>query len=119
MSFKIREFYYYAVCFVTLIMCIFAITGLVNTIADMFFPYPPYTPSKIELLKNPKVLESDISDNQKIQQWVEEEQQMIKERETQQKRHQIARDFSRSISFLLVAFPIYLYHWRRVIKFES
>ncbi len=119
MSFKIREFYYYAICFVTLIMCIFALTGLVSTITDMFFPYPSYTPSKMDLVKKSEIIKPELKDDQAIQEWVEEQQQMIKDREDQQRRHQIAREISRSISFLLVAFPLYIYHWRRVRSFES
>lgn len=36
MSIKIREIYYHAVCFVTLIFCIFALTGMANIITDIF-----------------------------------------------------------------------------------
>lgn len=119
MSFKVREFYYYAICFVTLIICIFAAAQLVDTIAEMFYPYPEHTPSKIELYQMKERMNSDSIDNETIKQWVEEERQIRTEREIKARQHRFAKELARSLAFLIIAIPLYIYHWRRVRNFET
>lgn len=119
MSTRIREIYYYAVCFVTLIITIFALTGVVDTIAEMAYPYPQYTPSKLEMIQMNEQQNTDVSDPEKMQKLLEAEQKAQAERDKAARQHQVARQLSRNLSLLIVAVPLYLYHWRRVRKFES
>lgn len=119
MSTRIREIYYYAVCFVTLIITIFALTGVVNTVAEMAYPYPQYTPSKLEIIQMSEKQNTDVSDPETMQQLLEQEQKMQIERDKAARQHQVARQLSRNLSLLLVAVPLYLYHWRRVRKLEG
>lgn len=119
MSFKVREFYYYAICFVTLIICIFAVAQLVDTIAEMFYPYPEYAPSKMELYQMKDRVNSDSVDSETLKQWVKEEQQLRMKREVQSRQHRFAKNLARSLAFLIIAIPLYIYHWRRVRSFEA
>lgn len=95
----LRNLYLYLVCLVTLVMSIFATVNLVRSTVELLYPDPGYyaysAPAK----------EPGVSD------------------EGQQRREQSARDSQRrqavlalvgSGTLLLVAGPVYAYHWRRV-----
>ena len=95
----LRNLYLYLVCLVTLVMSIFATVNLVRSTVELLYPDPGYyaysAPAK----------EPGVSD------------------EEQQRREQSARDSQRrqavlalvgSGTLLLVAGPVYAYHWRRV-----
>lgn len=119
MSFKIREIYYYTICFVTLIICIFSMAQLVDTITESFFPYPEYTPSKMEILRMPERPEMAQVSPEALEKWVVEEQQLRIDREVQTRQYRLATKLARSLTLLIITIPIYLYHWRRVRAFEN
>ena len=95
----LRNLYLYLVCLVTLVMSIFATVNLVRSTVELLYPDPGYyayeAPAK----------EPGVSD------------------EEQRRREQAARDSQRrqavlslvgSGTLLLVAGPVYAYHWRRI-----
>jgi hypothetical protein len=95
----LRNVYLYLVCLITLVISIFAAVSLVRNTVELLYPDPGYygveAPAK----------EPGIS------------------AEEQQRRQQAARDSQRrqavlglvgSGTLLLIAGPLYAYHWRRV-----
>ena len=97
--FSLRNLYLYLVCLITLVISIFAAVNVVRGAAELLYPDPGYygfdAPAK----------EPGLS------------------AEEQRRREQAARDSQRrqavlglvgSGTLLLIAGPVYVYHWRRV-----
>lgn len=94
----LRNLYLYLVCLVTLIISIFAAVNLVRGAVELLYPDPGYY--GFDAGKEPGL-----------------------SAEEQQRREQAARDSQRrqavlglvgSGTLLLIAGPVYVYHWRRV-----
>jgi len=111
---RIRHVYFYLVCFATLMMVITATVSLIMTTIDYLYPDPYYGPTIIdqkmrfsEMKKtNPAISQADI------------EKQIAEERKLQDlsmKRNR-AKNLARNFSLLVVALPIYIYHWRKIQK---
>ena len=119
MSLKIRNVYYYAVCLITLIICIFALTGLVDGITDLLVPYQGYIPSPTNLARQYEDLSPKIKEDISYQEWAKQEKEMRIQREKTNRQHRLIKDIVKSLTLLLISLPLYIYHWRRVRSFES
>lgn len=90
--------YIYAICLVTILICLFALVSLVRSLVDAAWPdagyFDPYSVPK----------ESTLSADQ------------IKENLTNQNRRQSIKSLINSITTLVIAGPIYLYHWKLAKK---
>lgn len=116
----IKNIYLYLVSFVALMMIIFSAADMLNialrtyifTKADDFggyYGYPvvcPETPTST----------TGTPDRGKGECITEEEQ---KKRDVEMRSSQKQRDLVRDISFILVAAPVFAYHWRIVRKREE
>jgi hypothetical protein len=114
MAFSIRRLYYYLVCFTTLIMTIVGTVQIVDRALDVAMP-GLYGSSEFELRQRFEMPHrADMAppppNEAQIRQMVIAEQ----ERE----RNRALRSMLGSIALVLIAFPVYLYHWRRVRRSE-
>jgi hypothetical protein len=94
----LRNVYLYLVCLVTLVMSIFAAVSLVRSTVELLYPDPgfyAYGPDK----------EPGIS---------EQEQQRRERAARDSQRRQAVLSLVGSGTLLLLAGPLYAYHWRRV-----
>ena len=97
----------YLVSFVTLIMIIIGTVMLIQNAVQWVVPPPDYYPGPLETKMRMSNEKADPA-------VVEEQVKLEQERMKQQRRYQQARDFANSVAFLLVAGPVYLYHWRQI-----
>ena len=102
----LRNVYLYLVCLITLVVAIFAAVSLVRSIVALAYPYPSaygyygyYPPEPGPDGKG------TISDEER------ERQEQLAEDAA---RRQALLDVVSSATTLLIAAPIYVYHWRRV-----
>ena len=112
-SWDIRRIYLYLVSFATLMMLIIGTVQVIDAGVEFVYPDPnigvtPYYEKELAL-KDSTLTKEEI---QKIR--VEEKERAIKS----QKYWQIKRLIT-SFSLILVAFPVYLYHWRKIQKAEQ
>ena len=95
----LRNVYLYLVCLVTLVMSIFAAVNLVRSTVELLYPDPGYYAYEVP------AKESGIS---------EEEQQRRAQAARDSQRRQAVLGLVGSGTLLLLAGPLYVYHWRRV-----
>ena len=116
---SIRTVYLYLVSFVTLIMIILGTVNVIRAAVTFFYPQPNwYGPldARLRYLNelnqykdmNPKITEKITETT------IEEQLQFEQQRQEKQQRYDRARQLAQALSLLLVATPIYLYHWRQI-----
>jgi len=91
-----RSLYLYAVCLITLLVVLFSTVSLINAIMNTIFPNPVYIDvyAKPENAPLPELVEQQERDNQ----------------------IQAIKGIFSSFITILVAAPLYLYHWRQTKK---
>lgn len=94
-------------------MLIIGAVGVIRNAIDVFYPNY-YYPNKIELQQRYSRDNKDM-DAKEIEKAIEEEQ----ERERMNQRNREVRQLAESCALLLVAGPVYLYHWRHVRRIED
>jgi len=95
--FTLRNLYLYLVCLITLVISIFAAVNLIRTAVELLYPDPGYYGFEG---KEPGV--------------TEEERQRREEAARDSQRRQAVLGLVGSGTTLLIAGPLYAYHWRRV-----
>ena len=97
---SLRNIYLYLVCLITLIMVIIAVVGLVQNTVRLLYPDVGYyeTPVKVDG-------ESEMT---------EEEIQRQQEHQAELARQQAIYQLVGNVAMLLVAGPLYIYHWRKI-----
>ena len=98
----LRNLYLYLVCLITLVVSLFASVSLVRSVVELLYPDPGYYYSE------PAVHDgkgSGIS---------ERERQRQKDLAEDHSRRQAVLGIVGSGTTLLIAGPLYVYHWRRV-----
>jgi hypothetical protein len=91
-----RSLYLYAVCLITLLVVLFSIVSLINAIMNAVFPDPAY----VDIYSKPETQPSaDLLDQQ-------------------ERSNQIRgiKSIFTSLTTIVVAAPLYLYHWRQTKK---
>lgn len=99
---SLRNLYLYLVCLIALVVSLFAAVSLVRSVVELLYPDPGYYYSE------PAVIDGkggDIS---------EQERQRQKELAEDQSRRQAVLGIVGAGTTLLIAGPLYIYHWRRV-----
>jgi hypothetical protein len=94
----LRNLYLYLVCLITLIIAIFAAVNLVRTTVELLYPDPGYY--GFVPVKEPGVSA--------------EEQRRLEQAGRDSQRRQAILGLVGSGTMLLIAVPVYAYHWRRV-----
>jgi hypothetical protein len=97
---SLRNIYLCLVCLITLIMVIVAVVGLVQNTVRLIYPEVGYYYS--EPLK-------DAGDGLTAEQ-IKEQQDLDQQRSRQQAVYQLVGN----VAMLLVAGPLYVYHWRKI-----
>ena len=94
-----KSLYLYAVCLVTLLVVLFSTVALVRGIMDAVFPDPVYIDpyAKDENMPDPALLQQQADNNA---------------------RSAIKNIFT-TFSTILIAAPVYLYHWRQARKISN
>ncbi|MDY0341840.1 MAG: hypothetical protein RBS17_11615 [Coriobacteriia bacterium] len=98
---SLRNIYLYIVCLITLIMVIVGAATAVRSVVDLIYPDPGYYMER-PLDENGKMMYSD-------EEW--ELQQSIQEESTL--RYAVL-SLVGSLSYVFIAGPIYVYHWRKI-----
>jgi ABC-type Fe3+ transport system permease subunit len=93
--------YIYAICLITVLICLFALVSLVRSIVDSVWPdagyFDPYSVPK----------DSSLSAEQ------------VKKNLADQNQRQAIKSVVNSLTTLVIAGPIYLYHWKLARKSRS
>jgi len=91
-----RSLYLYAICLITLLVVLFSIVSLINAIMNAVFPDPAY----VDIYSKPENSPSaDLLDQQERNNQIQA----------------VKRIFTSFIT-IVVAAPLYLYHWRQTKK---
>jgi hypothetical protein len=97
----LRNVYLYLVCLITLVVSIFAAVSLVRSAVGLFYPDPGY----YGYYPDPASADGGLSDKE-----IAHQEELSKD---SQQRQEILNIVG-SATTLLIAGPLYLYHWRRV-----
>jgi hypothetical protein len=96
---SLRNLYLYLVCVITLVISIFAAVSVVRNTVELLYPDPGYYGFEVPP-KEPGV--------------TAEEQQRRQRAAVESQRRQAVLGLVSSGTLLLLAVPLYAYHWRRV-----
>ncbi|MDY6827126.1 MAG: hypothetical protein SVV67_08145 [Bacillota bacterium] len=111
----LEHVYFYLVSFVALILIIVGAVTITQTVIAYFTPvydyYGPFAPERpsAELSKWEEKFGSD---------FIEQERIRYEEINRRNYNRQLSRDLVRGLAFIIVALPVYLYHWRRIPRLE-
>jgi hypothetical protein len=98
---SLRNIYLYLVCLITLIMVIVATVGLVRSTVELVYPDPGYYYSApIDKGGTDERTQEDIDAERTSQ--------------LEQSRRQAILNLVGNAAMLLVAGPLYIYHWRKI-----
>ena len=100
---SLRSVYLYLICLVTLIMVIFASVSLVRNAVQLAYPDPGYYGWEPAVAPGGEGEEVDAQERERREEAAEDSQ-----------RHSAVLGLVGSGAMLLIAGPVYLYHWRRV-----
>lgn len=100
-----RSVYLYIVCLITLVMVLFSVVNIVRASVELIYPEPQRA---MPVIKVPPSPPSEVSPE--LRQTPEEEQEW----QRQWSLRRAILNLAGSVGMLLVALPVYLYHWRRV-----
>ena len=120
MSWDVRSVYYYLVCFATLLMLVFGGVQVVQHALNLTLPRDAYGPSAIDMYERMRMrpypapgeatATADTLSEETIRRLAEEERQRMNEMQ----RRDDLRNLLRSLALVVIAGPLYRYHWRRV-----
>jgi len=109
-----RNGYFYGVCLICIVLFIFAIVSLGNTIVDIIYPrqFIDLQPSIQKELRYEK--DYPKLSKKEIQQMIKEQNEERKTRDEYNRKRRIILNLSRSILLLLLVIPLYLFHWNKI-----
>lgn len=100
---NLRNAYLYLVCLITLVVSLFAAGSLVSSAVGIFYPDPGYYGYYGGPMEDPGGRELSEAEIQRQEELARDSQ-----------RRQEVLSLVGSATTLLIAGPLYLYHWRRV-----
>ena len=126
MSWDVRSVYYYLVCFATLLMLVFGGAQVVNHTLNLLLPREDYGPSSVELYERMRMRPVypgqeqggstvDTLSEETLRRMAREEQERMHRMQTRND----VRSLLHSLALVLIAGPIYIYHWRRIRQFSD
>lgn len=105
---NIRTIYLYLVSFVALLMIIIGSVQVIQNAVDfVYYPAKYYSGPEVGAPPGGQTVALEV---------IAEQKRADQERWEQQMRYDRAQRFAKSLALLLVALPIYFYHWRRIQK---
>ena len=99
-----RSIYLYLVCLITLVMVVFSTVNLVRALAELAYPEPAPVVSTVVRVPPPPGQTAEIEE-------VDPEKQREVQRQWALRRSVL--NVVGSLAMLLLAGPLYVYHWRR------
>lgn len=93
-----RSLYLYLVSLITLLVCLFAVIGIINAGLNLIVPDQGYI------------------DPYSLQNGSKVDPQVIKQANIDQSNRESVRGIIRALVTLLVTIPVYMYHWKLVRK---
>ncbi len=90
-----KSLYLYAICLITLMVCLFSVVAVINGVLDIVFPDPGYFDSAAYPDKTAAALDA-----------------LRKQTENDSQRRAFKNLLS-SLSLIAVALPLYKYHWKQ------
>ncbi|MBS4032274.1 MAG: hypothetical protein KGZ63_12770 [Clostridiales bacterium] len=121
LKWSIDQLYFYLVCFVMLITIIIGITGLVRAGIDIIVPVPDTTFGKPVREFGPVTGGGDKSQlpAEIIESEIIKQEEYNSQRERNNVFNQAMLQILRGLAQLAVAFPVYLYHWRKIPQLDG
>lgn len=115
MVWDVRQTYYYLVCFATLIMIDHRGRRGIGNGLDLAYPEEPYRPSAVDMYQRtlrpgPDVETATPFTREELEAMAEEEAERMR-RQTQRR---ALRNLMGNLALLLIAAPIYAYHWKQI-----
>lgn len=113
----LKNFYLYTVSFVALMMIVVSLYSLIDTALKTWV----FTQADNYYYEKPIGIDYKMTDGEQVKMTEEELNQEQARIEREQERNRIAnlqRDLTRNISMLIVAVPLFTYHWYLVRKKE-
>jgi len=101
----IRNIYLYLVCLITLVILIFSVVDVVKNVVELLYPEPNQV-----MMPVPPLSTKDTLDEVQL----ERDQKQQQELQRQWNLRRTVVNLVRSGALLLVAGPLYIYHWRRI-----
>jgi hypothetical protein len=111
MKYSIREIYFYLVSLVMLIIIVFNLFSLVNGIIEWFEPQQLHIEAKY--LRTRLEDENPDATEEELDQLVADEAERRREQEEARREFYRWKRIAQPVIAIVIAFPIYLYHWRR------
>jgi hypothetical protein len=120
MAWDVRRTYYYLVCFATLLMMIIGSVQLVQNTLDLIFPEEHYRMTPMDVYDRYQRPGGNAATEtpytqEELEQMIEEEA----ERNERQARRRALRNLLGNIALIVIAAPVYVYHWRKVRAVEQ
>lgn len=115
----IDQLYFYIVCFVMLITMIIGITGLVRAGIELAIPVPEQSLGRSYEPSYPKMDSTEQVNSSLPKDVIDRE--LVKRDEFNRAQNfnvTVMRLFN-GLAALLVAFPVYLYHWKKIPLIEA
>jgi len=116
MTWDIRQTYYYLVCFATLLMSMFGAIQVVQSALNIVLPSDVYRPTPMEIYERMRPRTNAATDTTEafsrddLQRMADEESERFR---TSQLRSDLRRLLG-SVALIVIAAPVFLYHWKRV-----
>jgi len=109
---NLQQVYFYLVCFVTLIIVIIGAVNTTRALIEFFIPVENHYYEKpyMERENLAELFPSEI---------VEQEINRQEDINQQNSRNETLKNIFRGISYLIVAVPVYLYHWKQIPYLEK
>ncbi len=117
----VDQLYFYLVCFVMLITMIIGITSLVQAGINIVLPLPDAPTSKYIYEFERQNTDTDKSQLPAdiIEREINEQKEFSKINEQTNQTNRIILQLLRGLAQILIAFPVYLYHWRKIPLLET
>ncbi len=93
-----KSLYLYAICLITLMVCLFSVVAVINGFLDIVFPDPGYMDAAAYPDKTTAALDA-------MRKQIEDDNQ-----------RRAVKGLLSSLSLIAVAFPLYKYHWKQTKK---
>lgn len=106
-KFNIRNFYFYLVCFMSLIIFVIGTVQGVGNLLDIVYPDPqsPWTITRYE-----KQIEEGIITKEEAKEKIEKNQEL----ELKRNRVRNIKGFIQNMTMVLISIPLFIIHWRKV-----
>lgn len=100
-----RSIYLYLVCLIMLIMAVVALVEVVRSVAELAYPQPLQSAYAVKPMAAPGQAAPELNTAEAARQ---------RELDRQWSQRNAILSIIRNLAMLLVAGPVYLYHWRKI-----